>query len=213
MIRRNRIGTLEGCTRSKRRSRLPAWRRARPGLEELEVRLTPSVGGGWISSTQLGQSGEGFLGQYYSNATLSGTPAFTRWDNRVDFSWTDGNADPGGSTDPAFASVGPDNWSAEWTGTLTANFSETYTFQINSAGNGVRLWVAPVGQQPGNPIINDWTSHGLTTGTGTMTLKAGQDYNVNCNCPRPPRPCSKYSFSGRAQAHLSRTSSQPRKSE
>ena len=42
----------------------------------------------------------------------------------------------------------------------------------------MRLWVAPVGQQLGSPIINDWTSHGQTTDTATMTLQAGQDYNV-----------------------------------
>ena len=167
-----------GRIRGKRGCRTLVRRRARPALEQLEFRLTPSVGGGWISSTQSGQSGDGLLGQYYNNSTLSGTPSFTRWDDRVDFSSPGNNSDPGGSPDPAFASVGPDNWSAEWTGTLTANFSETYTFQINSAGNGVRLWVTPVGQQQGNPIINDWTAHGQTTDTATMTLQAGQDYNV-----------------------------------
>ena len=156
----NKADKLRKWTLVKRRFRSLRHRRIRPALEMLEQRVTPSVGGGWISSTQSGQSGDGLLGQYYTNSTLSGTPSFTRWDDRVDFSWPDSNADPGGSPDPAFGSVGPNNWSAEWTGTLTANFSETYTFQINSAGNGVRLWVTPVGQQQGNPIINDWTSHG-----------------------------------------------------
>ena len=131
-----------------------------------------------ITGTLNGQSGVGLLGQYYSNSTLSGTPTFTRWDDRADFVWTDGNAFPGGSADPAFASVGPNNWSAKWTGTLTPNFSETYTFVINSAGNGVRLWVTPVGQQQGNPLINDWTYHGQTTDTATMVLQAGQYYSV-----------------------------------
>ena len=144
----------------------------------MEYRLTPSVGGGWISSTQAGQSGDGLLGQYYGNSTLSGTPSFTRWDDRVDVFSPGSNSGPGGSPDSAFGSVGPNNWSAEWTGPLTPNFSEAYTFKINSAGNGVRLWVTPVGQQQGNPLINDWTSHGQKTDTGTMTLQAGQDYNV-----------------------------------
>ncbi len=140
--------------------------------------MTLSVGGGWISSTQFGQSGEGVYGQYYNNANLSGTPAFVRWDNRIDFSWTDGNASPGGSTDPAFRSVGPSNWSAVWNGVLVANFSQTYTFSITSASKGVRLWVTPVGQQQGNPIINDWTSHDQVTDTGTITLTADQEYAV-----------------------------------
>ena len=164
--------------RDRRVRRAAASRRVRPCVEVMEYRLALSVGGGWVSSTQYGQSGNGLLGQYFTNSTRSANPSFTRWDNRVDFSWTKGNADPGGSTDPAFGSVGPDNWSASWTGTLTANFSETYTFQITSAGNGVRLWIVPVGQQPGNPVINDWTSHGEKTDTFAMNLQAGQDYAV-----------------------------------
>ena len=164
--------------RRKRERRPLVWRRTRPALEKLEDRLTPSVGGGWISTIQSAQSGDGLLGQYYNNSTLSGTPSFTRWDDRIDFSWTDSNAYPGGSSAPGFGSVGPDEWSAEWTGTLTANFNETYTFLINSAGNGVRLSVTPVGQQQGNPLIDDWTPHGQSTDTATMTLQAGQDYAV-----------------------------------
>ena len=161
------IARLFGRVRDKQGCPRPAARRARPFLERLENLIALSVGGGWINSTEFGQSGDGLLGQYFNNSTLSGTPSFTQWDNRVDSLWTAGNADPGGSTDPSFASVGPDNWSAEWTGVLTANFSETYTFQINSAGNGVRLWVAPLGQQ-GNPIINDWTNHGQVTARGEL---------------------------------------------
>src|SRR5271169_3716545 len=102
MSRREYIGTVWGWVRGKRERRPPTWRRARPALESLEYRLTLSVGGGWISSTQYGQSGDGLLGQYYNNSALLGTPSFTRWDNRADFVWTDNNAYPGGSPDPAF---------------------------------------------------------------------------------------------------------------
>ncbi|MBV8607173.1 MAG: hypothetical protein JO034_06895 [Singulisphaera sp.] len=178
MSRRKNIRTLWGQIRGKQGDRRPAWRRAHPAVEELEYRLAPSVGGGWINSTLSGQSGDGILGQYYNNSALSGTPSFTRWDDRVDSFFPDSNAYPGGSPDPAFGSVGPSDWSAKWTGILTANFSETYTFWINSAGNGVRLWVTPVGQQRGNPIIDDWIYHGQTTDAATMTLQAGQDYAV-----------------------------------
>ena len=162
----------------KRERRTAASHRAHPVVESLEHRLAPSVGGGWIASTQLGQSGEGLLGEYYSNSSMAGAPSFTRWDDRVDFLSLDGNANPAGSPEPAVGSVGPTNWSAQWSGTLTANFSETYTFQLSSAANGARLWVAPVGQQFGNPIVNDWSTHGQKTDTATVTLQAGQDYNV-----------------------------------
>jgi hypothetical protein len=148
-----------------------------PACEELEKRLTLS-GGGFISSTQFGQSGDGLLGQYYDNTAFSGTPSFTRWDDRIDFSWADGNAYPGGSPDPSFNAVGPGGWSARWTGQLTASINETYTFSINSAGNSVRLWVTPVGQPLGNPLIGDETVHGQTTDTATLALQVGQAYNV-----------------------------------
>jgi hypothetical protein len=178
MSRRKNIGTPWGQIRGKRGGRRPAWRRARPTVEELEYRLALSVGGGWIASTQSGQSGNGILGQYYNNSALSGTPSFTRWDDRIDFPLLGGNVYPGGSPDPAFRSVGPSGWSAKWTGTLTANFSETYTFRINSAGNGVRLWVTPVGQQQGNPIIDGWIYPRQITGMATRALQAGQNYAV-----------------------------------
>ena len=62
-------------------------------------------------------------------------------------------------------------------GTLTANFSRhTHSGQLGRQRRGV--WVAPVGQSLGTPIINDSASHGQTTDTATMTLVAGQDYNV-----------------------------------
>ncbi len=174
----NKADKLRKWTLVKRRFRSLRHRRIRPALEMLEQRVTPSVGGGWISSTQSGQSGDGMFGQYYANSTLSGTPSFTRWDDRIDFSQPGSSSGPAGSPDPAFSAVGPNNWSAQWTGTLTPNFSQTYTFQINSAGDGVRLWVTPIGHQEGNPIINDWTSHGPTTDTASMTLYAGKEYNV-----------------------------------
>ena len=167
----------------------PAWRHETAAVSQVAPRPpyagtvgAPACSLSWWRLDQqhcsLASLATAFSASTYDNANLTGTPSFTRWDDRVDFFWTDGNANPGGSTDPAFDSVGPDNWSAEWTGTLTANFSESYTFQVNSAGSGMRLWVAPVGQQPGSPVINDWTNHGQQTETATITLQAGQDYNV-----------------------------------
>ena len=84
-----RTDVLDASNRpgNTRKRRFSIWRRTRPFLEQLECRLTPSVGGGWISSTQFGQSGDGFLGQYYGNPNLKGTPAFTGWDDRIEFLW------------------------------------------------------------------------------------------------------------------------------
>jgi hypothetical protein len=71
MWRSDRIRTLWGPGRSDRRRRSPGLRFSALGLDELEHRITPSAGGGWISSTQAGQSGVGLLGQYYDNEAMS----------------------------------------------------------------------------------------------------------------------------------------------
>jgi PA14 domain len=137
-----------------------------------------NVGGGWTNSTQGGQKGIGAFGKYYANSSLSGSPSFTRFDNRINFNWPSSNAYPGGSPSPGFASVGPTNWSATWSGVVVASFSETYTFSLTSAGNGARLWVTPVGSGQGSPLINHWTSHTSTTDTGTIALTAGATYAI-----------------------------------
>lgn len=64
--------------------------------------------------------------------------------------------------------VPSDNFSARWTGFLTAPAAGTYRFRTVS-DDGVRLWVN------GTRVINNWTDHGPTTDTSAaITLSAGQ---------------------------------------
>ena len=102
----------------------------------------------------------GLTGQYFDNRDFTGT-TITRTDPTVNYDWT--NFSPKG--------IGPDTWSARWTGQVKPAYSETYTFYTTS-DDGVRLWVN------GSLIIDNWTDHAPTENQGTITLTAKQLYDV-----------------------------------
>jgi len=130
--------------------------------EAMENRLLLSAGGGF--------TGAGITGSYYSNSSLTGTPSFTRVDDRVDFNFGINGA-PGGTTDPSFA-VGTSNWSAKWIGSVVPKYSEAYTLSVTSEGAD-RLYFG------GNLVINDFSEHTTATDTySTAKLAAGQSYSI-----------------------------------
>ena len=71
-----------------------------------------------------------WLGQYYSNKSLQGSPTLTRNDPEINFGWGDGSADP---------KLPADNFSVRWSRTFTFEPGR-YRF-IATADEGVRLWV------------------------------------------------------------------------
>lgn len=159
-FQRQNQGTKRG--RPRRHSRIDL-------VEPLESRVVLSVGGGSTAA--------GFVGQYFNNLNLSGTPQFTRNDVRIDFNWG-GTSSPGGSTDPLFSAIGANNFSVSWTGQVVASFSETYTIATTTAG-GVRLSMKPAGTSTWTQIINDWTDHEpATTDSGQVGLIAGGTYDL-----------------------------------
>jgi len=81
-----------------------------------------------------------WTGEYYSNETLSGSPAAVRADAAIDFDWGDGS--------PIARALSENNFS-RWTGTLVAPVSGTYTF-YTTTDDGVRLWV------DGELVIDEW---------------------------------------------------------
>ena len=101
-----------------------------------------------------------YFAQYYSNRTLSGTPAFTRCEAAINHNWGTGN--PGGG-------LGNNNFSVAWTGRFVfADAAHTFTARVN---DGVRVFV------DGSLIIDRWVDVGSTTPaiyTGTRTLAAGE---------------------------------------
>jgi hypothetical protein len=102
----------------------------------------------------------GLTGQYFDNRDFTGA-TITRTDATVNYDWT--NFSPKG--------IGPDTWSARWTGQVKPANSETYTFYTTS-DDGVRLWVDD------KLIVDNWTDHAPTENQGTITLAAGQLYDV-----------------------------------
>jgi hypothetical protein len=145
-------------------------------LEQMEPRQLFSVGGGFV--------GAGLLGQYYTNTSLSGVPAFTRTDVRIDANWN--GASPAGSTSPGFATFPTTGWSAKWTGSLIPAYSQAYTL-TTIADDGIRLIIN------GQTVINDWADHAATTDHGTITLTAGKAYTIEVDY---------YQDGGSSEAHL-----------
>ncbi|MEA2701131.1 MAG: hypothetical protein QOI66_5402 [Myxococcales bacterium] len=88
--------------------------------------------------------------------------AFVRTDPNVDFDWGRGSPD---------SSIGVDHFSVRWTGTITARYSETYTF-YTLADDGTRLYVA------GQSVIDDWAVHAPVEKSGTFKLQAGQPVGI-----------------------------------
>jgi hypothetical protein len=136
--------------------------------EPIENRLLLSAGG---------FTAGGIQGDYYASPDLSGSVAFARQDVRIDFNW--GNLlTPGGSTSPAFASVGHDNFSARWTGQVVAGYSQTYTFTtLVDAADGSRVLIRPAGSGAWTTLVDDWTAH-ATSAAGSFALSAGATYDI-----------------------------------
>src|SRR5687768_1069951 len=69
-----------------------------------------------------------WTGQYYNNPNLIGSPALTRQDPDINFSWGQESPDP---------ALTPDNFSVRWTRTMTFQ-AATYRF-VTTTDDGVRL--------------------------------------------------------------------------
>jgi len=102
----------------------------------------------------------GLTGEYFDNMDFTGAK-MTRTDARVDYEW--GAYSPPG--------IGPDTFSARWSGQVKSKYTETHTFHTTS-DDGVRLWVN------GQLIINNWTDHAPKEDIGQISLTAGQKYDI-----------------------------------
>ncbi|HEY5957767.1 MAG TPA: PA14 domain-containing protein, partial [Polyangiaceae bacterium] len=109
----------------------------------------------------LSSTGTGLLAEYFHDANLSQT-SFIRIDASVNFDWRDQS--------PAH-SLGSENFSVRWRGTVVPQFSEEYTF-ITTSDDGVRLWI------DGALVIDAWTDHARREDHGRVTLLAGVKFDV-----------------------------------
>jgi len=130
-------------------------------IDEYDAQGNKKVGSVW-SFTTIGP-GAGVKAEYFNNMAVSGMPALTRIEAKIDFNW----GDPGGPGSP----IGVDGFSCRWTAELEVPFTEKYTFITNS-DDGVRLWVN------GEQLIDNWTDHSPTQNRGNINLTAGQVYSL-----------------------------------
>lgn len=100
---------------------------------------------------------DGWLGQYYGNVDLLGTPLMVRVDPAVRFNWGLGSPAPG--------VIPPDFFSVRWT---RSQWFETGQVRfVSRVDDGMRLWV------DGILVIDDWKDGSLRTVSGDRYLEAG----------------------------------------
>jgi len=101
-----------------------------------------------------------FSAEYFSNRTLSGTPAVARQDKIIDFVWNDGSPDPAITTD---------NFSARWT---TRQFFPNGVFRFTTtADDGVRLYI------DNQLVVDKWIDQPATAYIADIPLTAG-DHDI-----------------------------------
>jgi hypothetical protein len=111
--------------------------------------------------TLIAGSGTGLTATYFDNRDFTGT-AVSRLEPAIAFDWGAGSPSP---------SIGPDTFSARWTGEVQPYVSETYTFTTIS-DDGIRVWI-------GNQLIIDhWSDHAASARSGSIALVGGLRYPI-----------------------------------
>ncbi|MEK3794168.1 PA14 domain-containing protein [Paenibacillus sp. FSL R7-0204] len=128
----------------------------------------------WSSASQVKQvvpqsqlhhlpdvQGVGLKGEYYDDLEMNELK-LTRTDANINFNWIEGSPD---------SQIGPDTFSARWTGTIKPRYSDNYTFYLN-ADDGVRLWI------DGKLVLNRWVNQSDQFRSNSIPLVAGNQYDI-----------------------------------
>ncbi|MCP5099343.1 MAG: hypothetical protein GY943_27635 [Chloroflexi bacterium] len=110
----------------------------------------------WQEVVTSCEKGE-FLAEYFNNRTMSGTPTFTRCENRIRNDW--GSDGPGNG-------INSDNFSVKWKGTFDLT-ADPYTFSA-TGDDGFQVYIDNI------LLINQWHDQAATTYTATHTPSAGE---------------------------------------
>lgn len=98
-----------------------------------------------------------FLGEYFANPSLTGSPVFRRCEDNINYNWRYGA--PGNG-------VGADNFSVRWSGSFWFASAAPYRF-ITRTDDGVRLWIDD------QRVIDAWHDMAATEFTIARQLSAG----------------------------------------
>ena len=98
-----------------------------------------------------------WLGEYFANQYVAGTPAFFRNDVRIDFNWGSGSPDP---------RIPVDQFSARWT--RRQDFAEGFYRFTVLADDGVRFWI------DGQLVLDEWRDGTLLPYCFDLYLPQGQ---------------------------------------
>lgn len=106
-------------------------------------------------------NGSGLKAEYYNDTDFSEL-RFIRLDETVNFNWGGEKPDP---------LLNRDDFSVRWSGKVTANYSEVYTFHTETHGGG-RLWV------DGQLLFEEWDKKGMVKQNASVSITAGQTYDI-----------------------------------
>ena len=124
----------------------------------LPVAWTVGVQGNRVANIPLVISGDGtgLVGQYFNNATFTGTPGLTRTELPAI------NLGAGAGPATGFATSG---WTVRWDGQLSAPVAGNYTLRTtNLTDDGVRVWVG------GTLVIDNWATPSAASRQAVVTL-------------------------------------------
>lgn len=124
-------------------------------VDYVRVNTIPAASGAVVGS------GSGLQATYYDSINFTGGTV-SRVDPRVYFDWKTFSPNP---------AIAPNTFSARWTGSVQAQYSQAYTFYTR-ADDGVRLWVN------GQKLIDNWVDQAPTEKSATINLTAGTRYPI-----------------------------------
>ena len=141
-----------------------------PGMPPLLTRIP----GAYLVHGDSASPAPGLLGEYFAGVTPAGTPAWTRVDSVIGFSWIDSVA-PG---------VPHNQFSARWEGMIVPPRTGKYTLGV-TVDDGARMSI------DGKLFLDDWHYGPARTVAAEITLEAGRPYRVRLEY-----------FQGRGEASL-----------
>ena len=133
------------------------------GTQSASVVINPAgnTNGTGLTGMYFNGTSKTIVANQYQSSLFTGTPALTRIDPTLNFSWNSGS--PGAGVNATYFAV-------RWQGQVQPQYTETYYFDIN-CDDGAILWVN--GQQ----IINTW-NYTSADRIGSINLKAGVLYDI-----------------------------------